>query len=116
MAAPEPDRAGAGAAAGAGVPRLFIVGGHDSANWLDTVDVFSPGAEGGRWAQLVPQGAPRSFAAAAVLDRMLYVSGGGNGEVWFDSVLRCAHGERCSCHMCCMMCVGAFHCVELVHE
>ncbi|KAK9845978.1 hypothetical protein WJX81_007519 [Elliptochloris bilobata] len=81
--------AGGGEGAGGSAPRLFIVGGHDSANWLDSVDVFRPGGDGGGgWSTLAPQGYPRSFAAAAMLGSNLYVVGGGNGEVWFDSVLR----------------------------
>ena len=51
---------------------------------------FRPGAGGGSWATLAPQGYPRSFSAAAMLGSGLYVVGGGNGEDWFDSVLRCA--------------------------
>ena len=89
LPAPGPERAG-GDATGGGAPQMFIVGGHDSANWLDSTDVFRPAAGGGSWATLAPQGYPRSFSAAAMLGSGLYVVGGGNGEAWFDSVLRCA--------------------------
>ena len=92
LPAPAPERTGGGAAgaAGRGAPRLFIVGGHDRTDWLDSVDVFQPGADGGSWSTLAPQGYPRSFSAAAMLGSGLYVVGGGNGEDWFDSVLRFA--------------------------
>ena len=92
LPAPAPERTGGGAAgaAGRGAPRLFIAGGHDRTDWLDSVDVFQPGADGGSWSTLAPQGYPRSFSAAVMLGSGLYVVGGGNGEDWFDSVLRCA--------------------------
>ena len=99
LPAPGPERMGSSAsgAAGRSAPRLFIVGGHDRTDWLDSVDVFRPGADGGSWSTLAPQGYPRSFSAAAMLGSGLYVVGGGNGEDWFDSVLRCACPRHSVC-------------------
>jgi len=91
--APAADAPAAGALAGGAAPRLFIICGHDGADWLSSTDVFYPGdggGNGGAWAQLAPQPCARSFAGAAVLDATLFAVGGGDGEEWYDSVLRCA--------------------------
>ena len=90
--APAADAPAAGAPAGGAAPRLFIICGHDGADWLSSTDVFCPGGggDGGAWAQLAPQPCARSFAGAAVLDATLFAVGGGDGEEWYDSVLRCA--------------------------
>jgi len=91
--APAADAPAAGAPAGGAAPRRFIIFGHDGADWLSSTDVFYPGdggGNGGAWAQLAPQPCARSFAGAAVLDATLFAVGGGDGEEWYDSVLRCA--------------------------
>eukprot|EP00887_Chlorella_sp_A99_P000817 scaffold5.g817.t1 len=64
---------------------IVLVGGHDGASWLNTVEVYNTGSAS--WASLPPLDLPRSFSAAAASPAHLFVAGGGDGQEWFDSAV-----------------------------
>lgn len=72
-------RAGAAAVVADGV--LYVIGGVDGRNFLDTVEYARINADGSLspWQSGPRLNAPRGFTAAAVYGRAIYVVGGGNG-------------------------------------
>ncbi|CAK9223580.1 unnamed protein product [Sphagnum jensenii] len=61
---------------------IYILGGLAD-TWLESVLVFSPATNQMRGA--APMLAPRSYAAASLLDSNIYLYGGGDGSSWSDS-------------------------------
>jgi DNA-binding CsgD family transcriptional regulator/N-acetylneuraminic acid mutarotase len=56
---------------------LYLFGGWDGENYLDTAYVYDPGADS--WRPLTPMTQPRAFAAGEFVTGHLYVVGGSNG-------------------------------------
>ncbi|KAF6152658.1 hypothetical protein GIB67_008095 [Kingdonia uniflora] len=64
---------------------IFLLGGFDSISWLSALDCYSPSRDSTR--SLRPMSSVRSYAAAAVLDKQIYIfGGGGDNDTWYDSV------------------------------
>jgi hypothetical protein len=61
---------------------IYILGGLAD-TWLESVLVYSPATNQMRGA--APMLAPRSYAAASLLDSNIYLYGGGDGSSWSDS-------------------------------
>ena len=68
------------------VVQMCVLGGHNGSAWLETVTTHRPHVKG--WGRLPNLDGPRSFAAADTWNRNVFVMGGGDGNVWFNSVLR----------------------------
>lgn len=66
--------------------QMCVLGGHNGSAWLETVTTHRPHVKG--WGRLPNLDGPRSFAAADTWNRNVFVMGGGDGNVWFNSVLR----------------------------
>ncbi|RMG95757.1 MAG: hypothetical protein D6706_11495 [Chloroflexi bacterium] len=62
---------------------LYLFGGWDGTQYLDTAFVYDPGADSWRPIERMPQ--PRVFAAGAAVAGQLYVVGGFDGEDELDS-------------------------------
>ncbi|MEJ2750144.1 MAG: LuxR C-terminal-related transcriptional regulator [Anaerolineae bacterium] len=56
---------------------LYLFGGWNGAEYLDTAYVYDPGAD--TWRPLAPMSQPRAFAAGQLVTGQLYVVGGTNG-------------------------------------
>ncbi len=56
---------------------LYLFGGWDGENYLDTAYVYDPGADS--WRPLAPMDQPRAFAAGEFVTGQLYVVGGTDG-------------------------------------
>jgi len=85
---------------------IYILGGLAD-TWLESVLVFSPATNQMRGA--APMLAPRSYAAASLLDSNIYLYGGGDGSSWSDSgmcacstVLTCVSGSSCGPSVLCL--------------
>ncbi|GBG64088.1 hypothetical protein CBR_g40537 [Chara braunii] len=64
---------------------IYLMGGFHDHNWLASVEVFNPLLR--KWRNVAPMGDPRSYAAASVLDRKIFVFGGGSAkDLWYDTV------------------------------
>ncbi|KAF9601374.1 hypothetical protein IFM89_019106 [Coptis chinensis] len=68
---------------------IFILGGYDRNSFLSAVDCYSPSKDIVR--SLQPMSAIRSQAAVAALDGHIYIFGGGNRDLWYDT----EKGEPC---------------------
>lgn len=62
---------------------IFLVGGYDGASWLSALDSYSPSHDVIK--SLKPMNCIRSYSSIARLNGELYVFGGGNGSLWYDS-------------------------------
>ena len=62
---------------------VYVIGGFDGDSWLSTIDSYSISLD--MLTSLSPMSAARSYASAAALDGCLYVFGGGDGSLWFDT-------------------------------
>ena len=65
------------------VQQVYILGGHDGHSWLGTVDVLCPARY--EYYPVASMLTPRSYAAASVLMGQIYIFGGGNGKVWYET-------------------------------
>ena len=64
---------------------LYVMGGWEGEDYLDTLEVFDTRA--GRWRCGPPMVTPRAYASTAVLDGQIYVIGGLTGNVSVHSPL-----------------------------
>lgn len=62
---------------------VYLMGGFNGTEWLGSVDRYRPSRD--EWEVVAPMSAKRSYAASAVLDGMVYVFGGGEGQLWYDT-------------------------------
>lgn len=62
---------------------IFLIGGYDGESWLAAVNLYDPSQDVIK--SLRPMNSVRSFSSAAQLKGELYVFGGGNGNVWYDT-------------------------------
>lgn len=62
---------------------IYLIGGFDGCSWLSTLDGFSPSLN--IITPLKSMSSARSYASAVSLDSSIYVFGGGDGHLWFDS-------------------------------
>lgn len=62
---------------------IFLIGGYDGESWLSAVHSYDPSQDVMK--SLRPMSSNRSFSSVAQLKGDLYVFGGGNGNVWFDT-------------------------------
>ena len=65
------------------VQRVYILGGHDGHSWLASVDVLSPARH--EYYPVASMLTPRSYAASSVLMGQVYIFGGGNGKLWYET-------------------------------
>ncbi|KAF5206209.1 Kelch-like protein [Thalictrum thalictroides] len=65
---------------------IFLMGGYDGVSWLPTVENYWPSRDVVK--PLKPMNSARSYAAAAVLNGLIYNFGGWNGysKMWYDTV------------------------------
>jgi hypothetical protein len=101
---------------------IYILGGLAD-TWLESVLVYSPATNQMRGA--APMLAPRSYAAASLLDSNIYLYGGGDGSSWSDSgmcscstVLTCVSGSSCgpSCVVSLFLVMGIFSVDKLLWD
>jgi len=62
---------------------IYLIGGFDGYSWLSALDCFSPALN--TVTPLKSMSSARSYASVVALDGILYVFGGGDGNLWFDS-------------------------------
>lgn len=62
---------------------IFLVGGYDGEQWLSALDAYSPTLD--RIKSRRPMNSARSYASIAKLNGELYVFGGGNGSLWYNT-------------------------------
>lgn len=62
---------------------IFLLGGYDGELWLSDLDSFYPSQNVLK--SLRPMNSVRSYASVAQLNGEVYVMGGGNGQVWYDT-------------------------------
>ena len=62
---------------------IFLLGGYDGETWLSAFDSYYPSHNLLKYR--TPMNHIRSYASVAQLNGELYVIGGGNGQVWYDS-------------------------------
>ena len=65
---------------------LFLIGGFDGESWLATMDLYSTSQNVIK--SLKPMSSVRSYASVVQLNGDIYVFGGGNGYVWYDTGTR----------------------------
>ena len=70
----------------AGFEKLYAVGGHDGASYLEMVECYDPTSNS--WEGLAPMSTKRESPAAAVLDGKLYAVGGHDGASELKTVER----------------------------
>ncbi|QCE12062.1 kelch-like protein 18 [Vigna unguiculata] len=63
---------------------LFLIGGFDGNSWLATMDLYCTSQSLTK--PLKPMNSVRSYASVVRLNSEIYVLGGGNGYVWYDTV------------------------------
>ncbi|KAM1110735.1 hypothetical protein ACFX19_010098 [Malus domestica] len=63
---------------------IYLVGGYDGESCLSTFDAYYPSED--MMKPLRPISAVCAYASVAQLYGDLYVIGGGNGQVWYDTV------------------------------
>lgn len=71
------------------VASIYLLGGgscKEESMWLDKVDVFSPSSRACTPAPPLPK--PCAYGSAVTIGQRLFYVGGGNGEDWFNSMLR----------------------------
>lgn len=62
---------------------IFLVGGYNGRFWLSALDSYYPSQDVIK--SLRPMNSVRSYASVAQLNGELYVIGGGNGQIWYDT-------------------------------
>lgn len=62
---------------------IFLVGGYDGESWLSAFDTYYPSQDVIK--SLRPMSSVRSYASVAQLNGELYVFGGGDGYMWYDT-------------------------------
>ncbi|CAA6661842.1 unnamed protein product [Spirodela intermedia] len=62
---------------------VYIIGGFDGDSWLSALDSYSLSLD--LMTSLRPMSSARSYASAAALDGRLYVFGGGDGSLWYNT-------------------------------
>lgn len=62
---------------------IFMVGGYDGVTWLSSVELYSPSLDVLK--SLKPMNSVRAYSSVAKLNGELYVFGGGNGCLWYDT-------------------------------
>lgn len=62
---------------------IFLLGGYDGETWLSAFDSYYPSHNLLKYR--TPMNYIRSYASVAQLNGELYVIGGGDGQVWYDS-------------------------------
>lgn len=65
---------------------LFLIGGFDGRSWLATMDLYCTSQSVTK--PLKPMNSVRSYASVVRLNSEIYVFGGGNGCVWYDTGMR----------------------------
>lgn len=65
---------------------MYLVGGYDGESCLSAFDAYYPSQD--MIKPLRPMSSVRSYASVAQLNGDLYVIGGGNGHVWYDTGIR----------------------------
>jgi len=68
------------------VQMLFLLGGHNGTAWLDCMHVFVPSQK--IITDLSQMPFSRGYGGAAVVDRSLYIVGGGDGSSWLKAAFR----------------------------
>jgi hypothetical protein len=63
--------------------KVLIVGGYDGSFWLSTLDCYSPSCD--LKESLSPMNFVRSHASAAKLKGEVYLFGGVNDKIWYDT-------------------------------
>ncbi len=69
------------------VEQLYILGGHNGQSWLGTVDVLCPNTQ--QCFSVASMLSPRSYAASCALMGKIYVFGGGDGRLWYETGISC---------------------------
>lgn len=62
---------------------VFLFGGYNGQTWLSSLDSYYPSQDVIK--SLRPMNSVRSYASVAQLNGELYVIGGGNGQIWYDT-------------------------------
>lgn len=62
---------------------IYLLGGNDGESWLQSADVINPVTF--EMAPIPPMLFSRAYAAATVLMGQIYVFGGGNGKLWYET-------------------------------
>lgn len=62
---------------------IFLIGGYDGASHLSTLELYDPSRD--MIKSLRPMRSVRAYASVAWLNSQLYVFGGGNGCVWYNT-------------------------------
>lgn len=62
---------------------IFLVGGYDGESWSSALHSYSPLHDVVK--SLKPMSSVRAYASVAKLNAELYVFGGGNGALWYDT-------------------------------
>lgn len=62
---------------------VFLFGGYNSQTWLSSLDSYYPSEDVIK--SLRPMNSVRSYASVAQLNGELYVIGGGNGQIWYET-------------------------------
>lgn len=62
---------------------LYLIGGYDGDSFLASLDLYQPSLNVKK--SLSPMSSVRSYASTVQLDGELYVFGGGNGCIWYDT-------------------------------
>lgn len=62
---------------------IFLFGGYTGESWLLALDSYYPSHDVIK--SLSPMNSVRSYASVAQLNGDLYIIGGGNGNLWYDT-------------------------------
>lgn len=62
---------------------IYLVGGYDGESWLSTLDSYFPFEDVIK--SFKPMKSVRSYASVAWLNSELYVFGGGDGSMWYNT-------------------------------
>ena len=71
---------------------ILLLGGHNGAEWLDSMHLYTPGA--GTIIDAGRMRVARGYGGAAMVGRSVYVAGGGDGSSWLRSAERYDLGTR----------------------
>lgn len=66
---------------------VLIVGGFDGSSWLSALGSYSPSCD--IMTSLCPMTFVRSYASAAKLNGEIFIFGGVDGDVWFNTGIIC---------------------------
>lgn len=65
---------------------VYLVGGYDGESWLSTLDLYFP--RGDVRKSLKPMNCVRSYASTSLLNGELYIFGGGDGQLWYNTGIK----------------------------